>query len=184
MDVWYNLIDSVTVFYKKGEVKTIIATFKVLFTGLSLVFLAVIIWLRVKAGYFSDLKTQYSYYGLKKKAMPSPVSSVPLAEFQTYWQGLSARLNYQDDAQWKLAVIEADNFFDYILGFLGYQGESMAEKLQKIMPGMLKNMNNIWQAHKIRNALVHDPTFKLSYKQAVDVINIYTAALKEFKMLE
>ncbi len=186
LDPFFNLLDVLTEFIKTSEFKTALITFEWIFYILSFTFIGLSIWLRYKSFYYSDLRLRYSYYRTKpkKKADKAASADLPLASLKEYWEQLILRLNYQDDAQWKLAVIEADNFFDHILNLLGYQGESMGERLQKVTPEKLKNINEVWQVHKIRNALVHDTTFKLSYNQAESVIRTYERALKEFKILE
>ncbi len=186
LDIWYNLIDFISSFSGRGEFGSILTTIKVLFVLSSIVFIAVSIWLRIKSGYFSDLKTKYSYYrkGKKKVAETPAITPAYTQELNIYWQTVAGKLNSRDETHWKLAVIEADNFFDYILSLLGYTGESMADKLQQLRPEALKNLNDIWRVHKIRNALVHDPTFRLSFQQAEEVVNTYEKALRELRIIE
>lgn len=183
MDLWYNLVDFLTTFYKRPEFKTAVSVFKVIFVLLTLVFIGLAVWFKMQAGFFSEKFLYYSYYFSGKKKPDEP-TTLPLKELKEYWQQLGLRLNYQDEAQWKLAVIEADNFFDHVLTLLGYQGESMGERLQKILPEHLSSINEVWRVHKIRNSLVHDASFRLSYSQARDVYETYEKALKQLKILE
>lgn len=184
LDPFFNLLDSLGVFVRTSVFQTILTTFKWLFYFLSFLFVGLALWLRHKSFYFADLKTKYSFYFPKKKKKAHSADGLPLQNLREYWEQLAMRLSYQDDAQWKLAVIEADNLFDHVLTLLGYQGESMGERLQRIKPEDFKNLNDVWQVHKIRNALVHDPTFSLSYQQADSVIKTYEKALKELQILE
>lgn len=183
MDFFYGLTDFLTAASKNQELKTSLAVFKVLFIIISAVFLILAVWFYLRAGYFAQKQLQFSYYFNKKKK-PEAGSALPLRELADYWRQLAARLDYQDEAQWKLAVIEADNFFDHVLTLLGYQGESMGERLQKILPEHLTGLNEVWRVHKLRNALVHDAAFQMSRSQASDVIDTYQKALKELKILE
>ena len=184
LDQLLNIFDSLSVFAKTSSFKTTLLTFKFIFYIVSFAFIGLSIWLRYKSFYFAELKTKYSFYLPKEKKKERSTEGLPLQNLRDYWTQLALRLNYQDEAQWKLAVIEADNLFDHVLTLLGYQGESMGERLQKIKPGDFRNLNEVWQVHKIRNALVHDPTFSLSYQQADNVIKTYEKALKELKILE
>lgn len=183
MDFFYNLADFSTTFAKNQELKTSLAVFRVLFIIISAVFFGLVIWFYTKSGFFAQKKLYWSYF-LDKKKKPEATSALPLKELEDYWRQLIARLDYQDEAQWKLAVIEADNFFDHVLTLLGYQGESMGERLQKILPEHLAGINEVWRVHKLRNALVHNTAFQISHNQAQDVINTYQQALKELKILE
>lgn len=186
LDAWYNLVDFAASFSGRPDFSVVVTTIKALFIASSAIFIGVSIWLRIKSGYFSDLKTKYSYYRKdKKKPAETPAITPAYAqELANYWQAVAGKLNSRDEAHWKLAVIESDNFFDYILSLLGYAGESMAEKLQQLNSDQLKNINDIWRVHKIRNALVHDPTFRLSFGQAEEVINTYERALRELKIIQ
>lgn len=183
MDFLYNFSDNLNIFIKTGQFKTILTTFRWLFTVITLMFIGLSIWLYSKAGFYSDLKLKYSYYLDRKKKEEAPAGP-NTKELADYWGHLTTRLNYQDEAQWKLAVIESDNFFDYVLRYFHYEGESMAERLQKVPPGALSNTDDVWRAHRIRNSLVHDPNYRISYQQAEFVMNAYTRALKDFKILE
>ena len=184
LDQLLNILDSLSVFFKTPSFKTTLLTFKFIFYIVSFAFIGLSIWLRYKSFYFAELKTKYSFYLPKEKKKERSTEGLTLQNLRDYWTQLALRLNYQDEAQWKLAVIEADNLFDHVLTLLGYQGESMGERLQKIKPEDFRNLNDVWQVHKIRNALVHDPTFSLSYQQADNVIKTYEKALKELKILE
>ena len=183
MDFLYSLFDLFSSLAKNQELRTSLAVFKVLFIIVAAAFFILIIWFYLRAGFFAQKQLYYSYFFNKKKK-PEPGSSLPLKELNDYWQQLVARLGYQDEAQWKLAVIEFDNFFDHVLTLLGYQGESLGERLQKILPEHLASINDVWRVHKLRNALVHDAAFQLSHNQAKDVIGTYERALKELKILE
>ena len=183
MDFFYGLTDFLTTLSKNQELKTSLAVFKVLFIIISAAFLVSAVWFYLRAGYFARGILYFSYY-LNNKKKPASGSVLPLRELADYWRQLIARLDYNDEAQWKLAVIEADNFFDHILTLLGYQGESMGERLQKVLPEHLTGLNDVWRVHKLRNALVHDAAFQLSRDQARDVIDTYHQALRDLKILE
>ncbi len=177
-----DFIDSLSSFFQGPEFKTSVTVFKVLFILITVIFVGLAIFLKAKAGFYAEKFMYYSYY-FKKQKKPDQASALPLVELKAYWQQLGMRLNVQNEAQWKLAVIEADNFFDHVLTLLGYQGESMGERLQKVLPEHLPNINEVWRVHKVRNSLVHDAAFRLSYNQARDVYDTYEKALKQLKIL-
>jgi len=185
MDFWYNIIDFFTTLSQSGEFQQSLKVFKVLFLLVSVILIAIAIWFRSKSDYFADLKLKYSYYGLKSAMQKSAeLSPVALGQLKDYWQNLISRLHYNDPAQWKLALIEADNFFEYALSLLGYQGEGLAEKIKQLEKSYDKSLASVWQAHKIRNAMVHEPNFQISFRQAEEALNAYEEALKGLKILE
>ena len=181
-DIWYNLVDFLTTFPKTPEFKTSLAVFKFLFILIMLAFIGFGIWFKAKAGFYAELKMKYGFF--LKKLKVEPVSSMPAKELETYWYQLAGRLNMNDDAQWKLAIIEADNLFDHVLTLMGYEGESLGERLQKVNPASLRCIDEVWRAHKMRNNLVHDSSFQLSYREAEKTVAIYENALKELKILK
>jgi hypothetical protein len=72
----------------------------------------------------------------------------------------SIELKFKPDAQvdtLKAVVIDTDKLFDYTLKKKGFKGETMGERLKSAKEYFDKDMyNNIWEAHKLRNNLVHE----------------------------
>src|SRR3989344_4210925 len=94
MDAWYNLVDFAASFSSRPDFGAVITTIKVLFVMSSLVFIGVSVWLRIKSGYFSDLKIKYSYYRKGKKKMTETPAITPAyaQELATYWQTVAGKL--------------------------------------------------------------------------------------------
>lgn len=83
-------------------------------------------------------------------------------------------------SEWKLAVIEADKILDKILESKGYEGATMGDKLKQLVPADLPEIyDDVWEAHKIRNRIVHEPNFELSQGDVRTVVGIYTRAIKK-----
>ena len=99
------------------------------------------------------------------------------------WQSILKKLEAGDENSLKLAVIEADKMFDDLLKKIGYPGEDMGQRLKKITSAQLTNIQEIWQAHKLRNRLVHEPDFRLNRAQAERVIEIYQRAMEELEAI-
>lgn len=98
------------------------------------------------------------------------------------WEKSKKRLETKIPSEYKLAVIEADSFFNDVLERMGYPGESLGERLKKVPEGVFPNLDDIWQAHKIRNDIVHDPNYSLTQKTAEEVLRIYEEALKNLEI--
>jgi energy-converting hydrogenase Eha subunit A len=99
------------------------------------------------------------------------------------WTKIEERLKSGQEAELKLAVIEADKFFDDILKRCGYAGKDMGERLRKINASQISNLDDIWQAHKIRNNIVHDINYKLTVIDAEKAIKSFRNALEELEVL-
>jgi hypothetical protein len=98
------------------------------------------------------------------------------------WVKITARLDKKDEAEYKLAVIEADALLDDILKGMGHEGDTMSEKLKKVKEEEIPNLDEVWMAHKIRNSVVHDPEYKLDYDETKRAIKAYEQALRDLEM--
>jgi len=108
---------------------------------------------------------------------------LPKKKLAKKWNRIEKRLESNQEAELKLAVIEADKFFDNILKRIGYLGKDMGERLKRINPSQMTNINDIWTAHKIRNNIVHDVDYKLIVVDAQRAIDAYKKALDELEVL-
>jgi len=99
------------------------------------------------------------------------------------WLGIKARLETGLEAEYKLAVIEADLMLDETLKRMGYGGETLGERLGKLTVISLPNLEEVKGAHKIRNNIVHDPDYRLSLNETKKVIAVYEKALTDLQAL-
>ena len=100
------------------------------------------------------------------------------------WQKILGRLERGDDANLKLAVIEADNIFADILKRMSLPGENFEEQLSQFERHELKSVDLVWEAHRLRDFIVHQPKVPISRDQAQTAIQYYETALKELEYLE
>ena len=82
----------------------------------------------------------------------------------------------------KLSVIEADKLLDGVLRSMIIPGETMGERLKSAAYNY-KDISKVWNAHKLRNQLVHDSTFEISVSQAKRALKDFEAALKTLHVL-
>ena len=99
------------------------------------------------------------------------------------WAKIQERIKRRSESEFKLAIIEADSFLDKILEKMGYQGETLGDRLQKIDSAILPSLQEIWQAHKLRNDIVHNPDFNVTIEEAEEIIRIYEKALRDLNVL-
>ena len=76
-----------------------------------------------------------------------------------------------------------DNFMDEILKRMNLGGENMGERLQRLDISKLESLNLVWEAHKIRNRIVHDSSYNLRSDEAKKAVENYGKALKELQVL-
>ncbi len=100
------------------------------------------------------------------------------------WQEVVRKIEAPNPSDWNLAVIQADAIFDEVLKGMGLPGETMGERLQRLDPSKLQNLNNVWEAHKIRNRIVHESDQVLTHEEANRAVTYFKWALQELQYLQ
>ena len=153
-----------------------VASLKILGVLLTLVFGVLVIILINKVGI---LKKFFKAAGNFLKAGKTPKKNINAS-----WQKIMAHLSKNDEANLRLALIEADNIFDDLLKLMGLPGESMAERLKYLNSAQVSNIEEIWQAHKLRNQLVHGSEYPIAGSEIEFGVRAYEKALKELKFID
>ena len=97
------------------------------------------------------------------------------------WKRIIQHMENGSQNDWKQAIIEADVMLDDLVTKLGYRGESLCEKLKRVVVGDFKTLDQAWEAHKVRNMVAHDgSTFELNQVEAQRVIHLYRQVFEEF----
>jgi len=99
------------------------------------------------------------------------------------WEEVIRHIDSIKEAEWKYAVIEADKLIDELLRKAGFQGDTMGERLRSIEPGAIASLQDLWDAHKIRNLIAHDTEYTLRYAEARDAIRKYEKVLRELGVM-
>jgi len=94
------------------------------------------------------------------------------------WAKIKKRTETGTELDYKLAIIDADDFLREVLENRGYESESFEENIKKAARLIAPIYEEVLAAHKIRNSIVYSPDFKLSIDQAKKVLDTYEAAIK------
>jgi len=87
---------------------------------------------------------------------------------------INKKVNSKSSSDWKIAIIEADKVVDRAIERKGFAGVSLGEKLKQMVPADLPDVyEELWEAHKIRNRIVHEPEFEISQGEARKIVSIY-----------
>lgn len=121
---------------------------------------------------------------IKNLIIPREINQLEKDKFKTKWQGLLKSLESSQENDWKFAIIEADNLIDEILKINGYKGKTLSDRLKSLKKSGFKNIDCLWQAHKIRNKIVHERKFKIQLNEVKNIIDFYRIALVELKILD
>lgn len=91
-------------------------------------------------------------------------------KISTDWQRIKELAETGRPSAYKEAVLNADKLLDYALIQIA-SGEAMGERLKNAGEAFPWDVyQGLWDAHKMRNALVHDPNFDLSILVAREVL--------------
>ena len=108
----------------------------------------------------------------------------PEQEFQENWQEIRELTASANASDWNMAILRADAQLDELLNNLGYEGDTIAERLKIVDPTKLKSMDRIWSAHRLRNTIAHDPLQQYTREMVTHALDSYQLAFKDLGFLE
>jgi len=82
----------------------------------------------------------------------------------------------------KLAVMEADSLLDSVFKSMAMPGNTLGERL-KVASARYPEIRSVWWAHKLRNQIAHDSSFRLGNRQAKNALDEFHRALKKLGAL-
>lgn len=98
--------------------------------------------------------------------------------YQARFLAIENKLNKENSATFITTIIEADKLLDKALMEMGVPGKTMGDRLKR-SGDKFTDVNAVWRAHKLRNAIAHEADLEVGYKQAANAIAIYKQALKD-----
>lgn len=116
-------------------------------------------------------KPRFAETGDKKSVAPNAMKEP--------WQQVLKKLGSENPADWNLAVIQADSIVDSILKEMGIPGETMGERMRTLDKGRLSSLEDLWEAHRVRNDIAHSPDRTVSKHRAAQAIGLFEKVLKE-----
>ena len=99
------------------------------------------------------------------------------------WENIKKRFNLGFEPEVKLSLIEADNLLNDTLKTMGYAGNTLGEKLDKLSIEILSNLEEVRAVHGIRSDIIHDPAYRLSVEKAEKAIEVYEKSFVELQAL-
>ena len=150
-----------------GFVRGILIIISILMVGSLVFFLFATSWLRQR--YFQNL-VEFSRY------RPYLIGNV-----LKNWKKIQERLKTEQEPEWKLAVIEADNLLDKVLQKMGYGGESLDDRLKSLTSATLPNIDQLFEAHKVCRSINLDPDYRLTKEEAERLTAVYESSLQKLE---
>ena len=157
-------------FISSPDIQDVLFPVKIVFITFAMFFLAVVIyfmlnssWMQYK--FLEDVTEFFSWqaYGMRV--------------INKRWNKIKKRAELGSESEYKLAIIEADDFLSEILDQRGYEGKDFQEIIEKAGRSVLLNMDEVIKAHEIRNSIVYDPEYKLDQEQAKKLLSVYESAV-------
>jgi hypothetical protein len=105
-------------------------------------------------------------------------TQLDMDKYRKKWLEIERQLRKDDARSYQLCVLEADKLLDCALKENGTAGETMGERL-KAKQAVWTNANAVWNAHKLRNQVVHETDFRLGYDEARRALAGFKRALKD-----
>jgi hypothetical protein len=99
-------------------------------------------------------------------------------KYRMRWLAVEQSLVRDNESSYHLAVLNADKLVDQALRDKGFRGQTMGERL-KVAKDKLTRRNDIWEAHKLRNKIAHEPDVRVSYDQSRKALAGFKQALKD-----
>lgn len=153
----------------------------------------VVSWLQLISGIVSSalfagfVVVVIKYRELVVPASPSPEGAegvAPPNSAAVRWGELQKKIESPSPGDWNFAVVQADAIFDEVLKEMGLPGATMGERLQSLDPAKLESLNDVWEAHKLRNRIVHDSDRVLTQGEAARAFELLARGLTELGYIE
>lgn len=97
------------------------------------------------------------------------------------WELIENLITSTSEADWRVAIIEADVLMEEALEQGGFTGFGVGEMLTNAGQNAFKSYQFAWDAHTVRNDIAHGgSSYKLSKVDVVRTMNMYRAVLDEF----
>jgi len=98
------------------------------------------------------------------------------------WNELFRGLESENENDWKVMIIKADDMLFQLIKKLGHKEEGMGEALENIDSNHIHGIENVKEAHQIRNRIVNEDDFVLKKDEAKEAMNKYETFLDFFEV--
>jgi hypothetical protein len=142
----------------------------------SLVIFAAAIYFAIESGWFKVRVDRFRNVILQ--------SNMSKKEAQESWRRIETHFYHGGESDLKVAILEADKLLNNALRDAGMMGIQLGDRLKKANESQIPNLNDLWQAHKLRNQIAHESNFVLKRDLAERALDIYEAALKNLGVLD
>jgi len=133
-------------------------------------------------GYLKHEITEYSHRmkEIERKEEESDLSRTGKPK-NPRWESVLKNVYSENEANWKLAIIDADEELLSLMNDMGFKGDGLGEKLKSADRDKFHSLSAAWEVHTIRNRIAHEGSaYMLSQREAKRVVALYEQIFKEF----
>ncbi|HEU5122411.1 MAG TPA: hypothetical protein VFT59_06230 [Candidatus Saccharimonadales bacterium] len=105
-------------------------------------------------------------------------SQLDVDKYRSRWLAIEQQLKRDDPHSYQVAVLNADKLLDQAMRERAVKGETMGERM-KTLRDTWSNANAVWNAHKLRNQIAHEPDVRVSYDDARRALGGFKQGLKD-----
>jgi len=98
------------------------------------------------------------------------------------WGKIAKRLELGSEDEYKMAVLEAEEMLETVLERLGYSGEHLKERLDKLPSTAVSNIEQVKKVLQVRDEIVRNPDYRLSLDEAKKTLDIFEQVLKDLQV--
>ncbi len=151
---------------------------RIILTIVSVVMVALIIWLLAVSNWLEE-------HGIKQLFNFVSFRRIRLARPRVRLRRIRGRLESDREEDWKLALIEAEEFLDSFLERRGIAGDSAAEKVRAVAEEALKpeETEEFLQASQLTDNIIHDPEYSVDQQEARRALDCYESVLQRLTSL-
>lgn len=125
---------------------------------------------------------------LKSKSDKHIESLIPkedtTSKLNARWEKVKELIASNSESDWRFAIMEADAMLEDMTLAMNLPGETLGERLKSVEPSDFLNLQQAWEAHKIRNQIAHQGSeYKLEHRTALAAIRMFEEVFHEFKII-
>ncbi len=168
----YNLlgVKDFIYFISSPELQDMLFPVKLVFVAFAMFFLAAVIYFMINSSWM-----QYKF--LEDVTEFFSWQSYGLRQISKRWDRIKKRTEVDSESEYKLAIIEADDFLNEVLEDAGFEGKDFQEVIKKADRLVAPILSEIMSAHEVRNSIVYNPDYRLDTEQAKKMLRIYESAV-------
>lgn len=151
--------------------------------GVKLVFIFFTVFFLCAVIYFYLNSSYLQYQFLEDVTEFFSWQAYGLRQVDKRWRSIVRKTESGAEEDYKLAIVEADDFLYQTMESGGFAGETFEELVESAAKKMQPGFADILQDHQIRNSIVYEPNYMLDLDDARRTLLHYETAIKNLALV-